>query len=36
MWVVITLISAVLVAVLLAVAGPTLALLWSQVWDKFG
>ena len=35
-WVIIVLLAAVLLAVLLAVAGPTLALLWSQVWERFG
>lgn len=35
-WVIIALLSAALIAVLLAVAGPTLALLWSQVVDRFG
>ncbi|MDP9981516.1 hypothetical protein J2W14_000896 [Pseudarthrobacter oxydans] len=36
MWVIIALISAALIAVLLAVSGPTLALLWSQVLERFG
>ena len=36
MWVIITLISAVLIALLLAISGPTLATLLSQVLDKFG
>lgn len=35
-WVIIALVSAALIAVLLAVSGPTLALLWSQVLDRFG
>jgi hypothetical protein len=35
-WVIIALLSAALIAVLLAVSGPTLALLWSQVLDRFG
>ena len=35
-WVIIALLSAALIAVLLAISGPTLALLWSQVLDRFG
>ncbi|HSL35711.1 MAG TPA: hypothetical protein VK883_02685 [Arthrobacter sp.] len=35
-WVIIALISAALIAVLLAISGPTLALLWSQVLERFG
>ncbi|HET9347680.1 MAG TPA: hypothetical protein VFO13_00935 [Arthrobacter sp.] len=35
-WVIIALVSAALIAVLLAVSGPTLALLWSQVLERFG
>lgn len=36
MWVIITLISAVLIALLLAISGPTLGALLGQVLDKFG
>ena len=36
MWVIITLVSAVLIAVLLAISGPALAALLSQVLEKFG
>lgn len=35
-WVIIALISAALIAVLLAISGPTLAMLWSQVLERFG
>ena len=35
-WVIIALVSAALIGELLAVSGPTLALLWSQVLDRFG
>lgn len=35
-WVIIALISAALIAVLLAIPGPTLAMLWSQVLERFG
>ncbi|MET4137406.1 hypothetical protein ABIC21_003646 [Pseudarthrobacter sp. PvP090] len=35
-WVIITLISAVLIALLLAISGPALVALLSQVLDKFG
>jgi hypothetical protein len=35
-WVIIALVSAALIAVLLAISGPTLALLWSQVLERFG
>ena len=35
-WVIVALLSAAIVAVLLAVSGPTLALLWSQVLERFG
>jgi hypothetical protein len=34
--VIVALLSAALIAVLLAVSGPTLALLWSQVPGRFG
>ena len=34
-WVIIALLSAALIAVLLAIAGPSLALLWSQVLERF-
>ena len=35
-WVIIALLSAALIAVLLAISGPILALLWSQVLERFG
>jgi hypothetical protein len=35
-WVIIALLSAALIAILLAVGGPTLALLWNQVAARFG
>lgn len=35
-WVIIALVSAALIAVLLAASGPTLALLWGQVLERFG
>lgn len=35
-WVIITVVSAAVIAVLLAISGPTLALLWSQVLERFG
>ena len=35
-WVIVALLSAAFIAVLLAISGPVLALLWSQVSERFG
>lgn len=35
-WLIIAMLSAVLIAILLALSGPTLALLWNQLVARFG